>query len=141
MDHETSQVILVVVLLYLGAGFLIALTRKGRVASARLGGRRLEIHTPADPQAAFERISQMRGTFKVDDQDASAKVVVLSSSISFASMGFLYPVFIHAEGSGSRIEIGCYSKFVQFGPVVGKWHRNCVQAIELVLSAPSARVA
>ena len=83
----------------------------------------------------------MRGKFRADDSDAGAKIVVLASSVSFASMGFLYPVFIHAEGSGSRIVIGCHSKFIQMGPIVGKRHRECVQTIETVLSVPAARVA
>ncbi len=65
---------------------------------------------------------------------------LLASPVSFFSWGFLYPVFIHAHGSGSRIEVGIQSKFFQIGPVVTKWHRDCVAAIEQAVSLPEARV-
>src|SRR5258706_10603371 len=122
-------------------GYLIAFTRKGSVRTVRMGGRRLDVHTPADPQAAFDRIRAMRGKFSADDSDPSTKMIVLASPVTFFSWGFMYPVYIHAEGSGSRIEIGIASKFIQIGPVVGKWHRDCVAAIEEALSVPAARVA
>lgn len=122
-------------------GYLIAFSRKGSVRTASLGSRRLEVHTPADPAAAFERIRAMRGKFNADDSDANVKIVVLASAVTFFSWGFLYPIYIHAEGSGSRIEIGIQSKFIQIGPIVGKWHRDCVAAVEAALSVPAARVA
>ena len=122
-------------------GFLVAAARTGRVASASLGSRRHEIHTPADPQTVFDRITTIGGKFRVDDRDASAKILVLSSPITFGTWGFLYPVYIHADGAGSRIEIGIASKFIQFGPLVTKWHKQCVAAIEELLAPPTARVA
>jgi hypothetical protein len=122
-------------------GYAIAFSRKGSVRGTLMGGRRLDIRTPADPQAAFDRIRAMRGKFTADDSDPQAKIVVLASPVTFFSWGFMYPVYIHAEGAGSRIEIGIASKFIQIGPVVGKWHRDCVAAIEASLSVPTARVA
>lgn len=122
-------------------GYMIAFTRKGSVRTARLGARRLEVHTPADPKAVFQRLSQLRGKFTADDSNAEANVLVLASPVTFFSWGFLYPVYVHPEGSGSRIEIGIQSKFIQVGPVVGKWHRDCVAAIEQALALPAARVA
>lgn len=126
-------------LIMVGAGYIIAFTRKGSVRTARIGSRMLEIHTPADPQAAFERIRTMRGDFTADDSDPQLKMIVLASRVTFFSWGFLYPVVIQPEGSGSRIQVGIASKFIQIGPVVGKWHRDCVRAIEAVLSVPTAR--
>jgi len=114
-------------------GSLVSLARKGRVAGAQIGRLRREVHTPVDPQAAFDRISAMRGTFHVDDADASAQVVVLASSLSPSSFGFLYPVFIHADGGGSRIEVGCHSKFLVMGSIRSSWHNRCVAAIEATL--------
>ncbi len=122
-------------------GFLIAAARTGKVASARLGSRRRELHVPGDPQTVFDRISTISGKFKVDDRDASAKILVLSSPITFGTWGFLYPVYIHPDGAGSRVEIGCTSKFIQVGPLVTKWHKQCVAAIEELLAPPAARVA
>jgi hypothetical protein len=122
-------------------GYAIAASRVGKVASASLGSRRTDVNTPADPQTAFDRIAAIGGKFKVDDKDPSTKILVLSSGITFGTWGFLYPVYIHAAGSGSRIEIGCHSKFIQMGPLVTRWHKLCVEAIEEVLSPPTARVA
>jgi hypothetical protein len=128
-------------LLVVGIGYAIAFTRKGSVAGASVGSRRLDVHSPASPEQVFERLRVIGGKFLCDDSDASSKIIVLSSPVTFFSWGFLYPVFIHAEGAGSRIEIGIKSKFIQFGPVVGKWHRDCAAAIEQALSVPPARVA
>ncbi len=142
MRHDAVQLwVFLVPLGVVAIGYMIAFTRKGTVRGTRLGARRLEVHTAADPQETFQRISRLRGKFTVDDSDAGAKIVVLASPVTFFSWGFLYPVYIHAEGAGSRVEIGIQSKFIQVGPVVGKWHRDCVAAIEQALSLPAARVA
>jgi len=123
-------------------GYLIAAARTGKVATARLGGRVLRVTTAADPKTAFDRISTIGGKFKVDDRDGQMHTLVLSSSITFGTWGFLYPVFIRAEqGGGSTIEIGISSKFIQVGPLVTKWHKQCAQAIEELLAPPTARVA
>jgi len=141
MRHEAFPVwVFVIPLLFVALGYMIAFTRKGSVRTARLGSRRLEVFSNSDPAAMFAKLSAMRGKFTADDSDASAKIVVLSSPVSFFSWGFLYPVFIHAEGSGSRVEVGIQSKFFQIGPVVSKWHRDCVAAIEQAVSLPEARV-
>jgi hypothetical protein len=141
MRNGTPVWVFMIPLAMIAVGYMIAFTRKGSVRGVRLGARRLEIHTPADPQAVFGRLRELRGKFTADDSDAAAKIVVLASPVTFFSWGFLYPVYIHAEGSGSRIEVGITSKFIQVGPVVTKWHRECVTAIEQALSVPAARVA
>jgi hypothetical protein len=141
MRHEAFPVwVFVIPLLFVALGYAIAFTRKGSVRTARLGARRLEIFSNSDPAALFAKLSTMRGKFTADDSDASAKIIVLASPVSFFSWGFLYPVFIHPHGSGSRVEVGIQSKFFQIGPVVGKWHRDCVAAIEQAVSLPEARV-
>lgn len=134
MQRDPFQTFLIVFLVMMAGGFVVAFLRKGKAASAQLGSRRLDLHTPADPDTVFQRISQLRGKFSADDADPARKIVVLASSLSIASWGFLYPVFIHAEGSGSRIEVGCHSKVFQLGPVVTKWHRECASAIEQALA-------
>ena len=124
-----------------GVGYFIAFTRKGTVAGARLGSRQQEVRSPASPDQVFERIAGIAAPYSVDDKAPTSKILVLSSPVTFASWGFLYPVFIHADGAGSRIQIGCQSKFVQMGPLVTSAHGKCVAAIEQVLSIPAARVA
>ncbi len=122
-------------------GYLIASQRKGSVASAAVGHRRLELTSAASPAEAFARISLIAGKYKIDDRDAARGILVVSSGISFGSWGFLYPVFISANGTGSQIDIGIHSKLIQIGPIVGHAHRKLRDAIEAALSAPAARVA
>jgi hypothetical protein len=132
---------LAVLFVVIGVGYAIAFSRKGKVASTTMGSRQTEIHTQASPDQAFAAIAAIGRPYSVDDRDPGAKIVVLSSPVTFFTWGFLYPVFIHAEGTGSRIQIGCQSKFIQMGPLVTNAHRKCVAAIEQSLSLPTARVA
>jgi hypothetical protein len=143
MHHSTTPywIFVVIPLAMWGIGLLIAYSRRGSVRSATLGSRRLEIHTPADPNSAFERIRAIGGRFKVDDADPSARILVLSTNPSFATWGFFYPVFIHPAGNGSRIEIGIHSRFIQIGPLVTRAHTQCQEQIELLLAPPVARTA
>jgi hypothetical protein len=131
----------VVLIVFMFAGYGIAFTRKGRVASASLGSRRKEFFVPADIDSAFRCISAMRGKFTADDRDPATKIMVLSSPVSFMTWGFLFPVYLHPAGNGTRIELGCHSKFFQMGPLVTKAHDECEAAIKSALSLPQARVA
>jgi hypothetical protein len=131
-----------VLLVVIVVGYGIAYTRKGKVSSAAMGSRKHELHTAATPDQAFEAISRIGRPYSVDDRDASSKIIVLSSPVTFFSWGFLYPVFLHAEpGGGTKVQIGCHSKFFQVGPIVTRAHGNVLQAIEAAVSIPAARVA
>lgn len=141
MQHGTPMWIFFIPLVIVAIGYLIAASRKGSVRSASLGSRRSELHSAADPQTVFDRISTIGGKFRVDDRDPTAKILVVSSPITFGTWGFLYPIFVHADGAGSRVEIGCHLKFIQMGPLVTRWHRQCVAAVEALLAPPVARVA
>ena len=94
-----------IVLIFCGVGYAIAFTRKGSVARDRLGASRIDIHTPADPATVFARLSALSGRVHVDDKDPQTKILVLSTPVTFFTWGFLYPVYLHAEGSGSAIEV------------------------------------
>ncbi len=141
MNSQTPMWVYLIPLAMVAVGFLIASQRTGSVASAAVGHRRLELTTTASPAEAFARIALIAGKYKIDDRDASRGILVLSSGISFGSWGFLYPVFITANGTGSQIDIGIHSKLIQFGPIVGLAHRKLRDAIEAAVSAPAARVA
>jgi hypothetical protein len=130
-----------VLLVVIGIGYAIAFTRKGSVRSASMGGRVHEVRTPASPEQAFAAIARLGHPYKCDDQDPNSKILVMSSPVTFFSWGFMYPVFIHAEGSGARIQIGIHSKFIQMGPIVGNAHDKLLNAINIALSVPAARVA
>ncbi len=137
-----QPMVFVVMLLLILVGYGVAFTRKGRVATARMGSRRHDLHSNADAQTVFDRISAIRGgKLTVDDRDPEHKIIVLSSPVSLFSWGFLFPVFIHAEGAGTRIEIGIHSKVFQLGPVVTRWHNTAIAEIEQALAVPQARIA
>jgi hypothetical protein len=130
-----------VLLLVIVVGYGIAFTRKGKVASTTLGGRVHEIHTQATPEQAFAAIAAINKPFSIDDRDPSRSILVLSSPVTLFSWGFLYPVFLHAEPGGTRIQIGCHSKFFQMGPVVTNAHGKARDAVQHALALPVARVA
>jgi hypothetical protein len=141
MSPAETQTFLFVLLAFIAVGYAIAFTRKGKVASATLGARNQELHSPAPPAEVFAKISAIGHPYKVDDRDPNTHALVLSSPVTFFSWGFFYPVFLHAEGTGTRIQIGVHSKLIQMGPVVTNAHNKCVAAIEQALSVPTARVA
>lgn len=131
-----------VIVAFVVAGYMIAFTRKGRVSNVSIGARRKELHVMGDIESVFARLVTMQGKFSVDDKDANKKIIVLSSPVSFATWGFLYPVFLHpANANGTRIELGIQSKFFQMGPLVTRAHDECEAAIRAALSVPEARVA
>lgn len=140
--HQQNMVwVWMIPLVVVGIGYAIAASRKGSVKSATMGSRKLTLHTPLDPASTFARISQIAGRVKVDDADPQARILVLSTGVTFGTWGFLYPVFIHDESGGSRIEIGCHSKFIQIGPLVTKHHKQTVEEVAQLLGLPQARIA
>jgi hypothetical protein len=122
-------------------GLAIAYGSRGSVRSAQLGGRRIDVRTAAAPDDAFARLKDLGPPYRTDDADPQRRALVLSSNPTFTSWGWLYPVFIHADGTGARIEIGIKSRFFQYGPLVGVAHRRLAAAIEAALGLPVARVA
>lgn len=130
------------VLVVLVLGYSVAFTKKGNARADRMGSRRREIFSPADIATVFERLAVLSdGKIRVDDKDDIARIIILSSPVSFGSWGFIYPVYLHATERGTRIEIGCKSKFIQLGPLVTSWHNKAIAAVERALSLPEARVA
>lgn len=131
-----------VVLAFAVVGYSIAFTKKGNAKTDRMGSRRHDLFSPADIATVYARLSVLSdGKIRVDDKDDVARIVILSSPVSLGSWGFLYPVYLHATAHGTRIEIGCKSKFFQLGPIVTSWHNRAIAAVERALSIPGARVA
>lgn len=112
----------------------VALVRRGNARTATLGGRRLEVRTAAAPATVRAALRALGGPYRTDDEDADRGVVVLSSRPTLATWGFFYPIFVHADGTGSRLEIGIKSRFIQVGPLVTVAHQRCVAAIEAALA-------
>jgi len=129
----------VLFLVAIGVAYVVAFTRKGKV-SMGMTSRREEISSPASPAEVFAALRLIGPPYTVDDVDASSNMLVLSSPVTLFSWGFLYPVLITPNGTGSKIVIGCGSKVFQLGPVVTNAHNKCVATVEAALSAAPARV-
>jgi hypothetical protein len=131
-----------IVLVFIVIGYAVAFTRKGRVGATTIGTRRQEAFIPADPPAVFARLQKISGRLQIDDADPATNRLVLSSSVSLFTWGFLYPIEIHPHGAGgSRVVIGIHSKVFQAGPLVTRAHSQCTEEISQWLAVPAARVA
>lgn len=121
----------IVIFILAGAG--ASLVRKGKIRTTHIGARRIELHTSLSAAAAFDRIAAVSGRLEVDDRDPTTRTLVLSSRRTLGTWGFLYPIVIHEEPDGARVEIGCKSKFVQIGPLVTKHHELAADELREVL--------
>ena len=98
--------------------------------------RRIVIASPLSPAATFEKLGRADlGRCKVIDRDAARGVLVLRSPIVGMSLGFLHPVFITAEGTGSAIEVGVKRRGLQHESTTSKYHQACAAKIETALAA------
>jgi len=115
--------------------------RKGRVANATLGARRLELRSSADADTVFAKLLQVGGGFRVDDSDAGKKILVLSSPTTLWSSGYLYPIHVRQDIIGSLIVIGIRSKSISVGVVrKSRAHERCATELSQLLGLPAARV-
>ena len=125
-------------------GFLVAFSRRGKVSSVRFDYKAVKLRNAGEPEAVFQRIrelSSMHPKYKLDDEDPSQRILVFSSNPSLFSWGFFYPVVVTpTAGGGSEVRIDIQSRFIQFGPVVSHNRQKCADAIEKLLSVPTARV-
>jgi hypothetical protein len=142
MQKPIEQWVFVLIpLVIVGLGFLIASMRRGSVSGTHLGSRRHTLHNAADPAMVFERLRAIGHPYRVDDADPEHRILVLSSPPTFATWGFLYPIVITPDGSGgSQIQLGITSRFIQFGPLVTKWHNKLRDEVQHLLGVPAARV-
>ena len=122
-------------------GRLVEASRRGRVANAVIGARRLELRSSADADTVFAKLLEIGGDFRVDDADASKRILVLSSPTTLWSSGFLYPVHVRQDIIGSVIVIGIRSKSISVGVVrKSRAHQRCSAELSQLLGLPSARV-
>ncbi|HZJ64764.1 MAG TPA: hypothetical protein VFD36_14710 [Kofleriaceae bacterium] len=122
-------------------GRIIESQRRGRVASATLGSRCIELRSSADADTVFAKLLQVGGNFRVDDSDASKRILVLSSPTTLWSSGHLYPIHVRQDIIGSIVAIGIRSKSISIG-IVRKTHAHerCAAELSQLLGLPSARV-
>jgi len=123
--------ILVFTLALLAIGFAVALTARGRAATATRTSRLRTFDVGLTPDEAFARLTAMpEGTYRVDDRDPATRVLVMSSRPTGFTWGFLYPIFISERDRGARVEVGIKSRFIQVGPLVTRAHDQVMAAIE-----------
>ena len=126
---------------FVAIGFVIALSKKGRVGVTTIGSRRRELFVPGDPATVFARLQRINPRLRIDDASPGSTQLVLSTPPSLFTWGFLYPVNIQEHVGGSRVEIGIRSRLFQIGPIVSRAHMQCVNDVSQVLGVPAARVA
>jgi hypothetical protein len=122
-------------------GRLVEASRRGRVGNAALGSRRIELRSLADADTVFAKLLQIGGGFRVDDADASKRILVLSSPTTLWSSGFLYPIHVRHDIIGSLVVIGVRSKSISVGVVrKSRAHERCAAELSQLLGLPSARL-
>src|SRR5215831_14477275 len=142
MGHSPVPWIWGFILLFVVVAYVIALTRKGRVGVTLIGSRRRELFVPLDAASVFARLQRVDIRYRIDDADPATKRLVLSSSPSAFTWGFLFPININDyAGGGSHIEIGITSKVFQAGPLVTRAHGRLVDDITQALGVPGTRAA
>jgi hypothetical protein len=122
-------------------GRLVEASRRGRVPNATIGAQRLELRSSADADTVFAKLLEIGGDFRVDDADASKRILVLSSPTTLWSSGFLYPVHVRQDIIGSVVVIGIRSKSISVGVVrKSRAHQRCAAELAQLLGLPTARV-
>lgn len=130
-----SWIIGIIVLVVIAAGYLIAMSRKANAKGAQPTGRTMTVNSPLAPDAVFARLrAASPGRFKLGDSDEANRVLVFASSVTPFSWGFFFPVFLRADGTGTRIDAGIKSRLFQWGPIVTRTHKEFVAALEKTLA-------
>ncbi|ANN17901.1 hypothetical protein SD37_21125 [Amycolatopsis orientalis] len=120
----------VVMAVLVGVSLLVAFIRKGSVATVAMTARRIKLHTAAPPEMVYTWLTQYCPTgYSVEDHDATRGIVILSSRPTAFTWGFFYPAVIHAEGAGTRVDVGIKSKLIQYGPLVTRAHGKLAHAL------------
>jgi hypothetical protein len=142
MGHSPVPWVWIIVIGFVVVCYVIALTRKGRVGITMIGSRRHELFVPLDAASVFARLQRVDVRYRIDDADPASKRLVLSSSPSLFTWGFLYPINIRDyAGGGSHIEVGIRSKVFQAGPLVTRAHQRCLDDLAQALGVPGTRAA
>jgi hypothetical protein len=122
-------------------GRLVEASRRGRVANAAIGARRLELRSSADADTVFAKLLEIGGDLRVDDADPNKRILVLSSPTTLWSSGFLYPVHVRPDIIGSVVLVGIRSKSISVGVVrTSRAHQRCAAELLQLLGLPSARI-
>lgn len=122
-------------------GRFVESLRRGRVASATLGSPCLELRSSADADTVFAKLLQVGSGFRIDDSDASKKILVLSSPTTLWSSGYLYPIHVRQDIIGSIVIIGIRSKSISVGIVrKSRAHERCAAELGALLRLPPARL-
>ena len=135
----------IILMVMVGVGYVVALTRSGSLAKIPLGGNYLSVWSQLSAEDIFQRLSQDLGRYKLEDSRQDELMLLYTNGPTFGTWGFFYPIQIVRQEKGCEIRVGIKSRFFQWGPLVTKWHKKCVQHVELATGqmgegVPSARV-
>ncbi len=127
---------LIIGVVMVGIGLIAAAMRKPPDTDER-PRKVVSLKARRDPQITLQTIVRFakQSGYKVHALDEQTGRVVLSDSASAMSWGFFYPVFVSDLGADTLVEIGIRSKFVQWGPIVSRSHKRCVNGIKSALLA------
>lgn len=118
---------------------LVGLVRKPARHLNAMTSRRIDVHSAEPPAAVFERLKSFKGDGKlrVVATDEAARKIIFQSNMSFATWGFDFPVYVTDENGGSKVEVGCVSRSIQWGPLVTRAHQNLVDMLKQHLGITS----
>ncbi|GAA1219560.1 hypothetical protein [Prauserella alba] len=130
MDIEVFLLVMLIMAVVVCVLLVIALTRKGTVATVPMTKRRQVVRVDAPPDHVYAWITQRwPAGFSVVDTDPGRGLALLDSGMSLATWGFFYPVLVTPEPTGTRVELGIKSKAIQYGPLVTRQHRKLADAV------------
>ena len=124
----------------IAVGYLGERRVRGKVGATKIGRLRIEFRVDADAAVAFATIAAIGEPYRVDDQDAAMRKLVLSTRLRPARSGFLFPVDLRPDGTGTAITVSVVPKF---GAALGGNRRalkQCVASIESLFAVPAARL-
>lgn len=126
--------------LLIGLGFsVLAFFRKPARYLQAMTARRLSFGVDAPPAVVFERLKAVTlPKTQLIVSDDAARRLVFQTSISIATWGFHFPVYVTEGGAGSLVEVGCASRSIQWGPLVTRAHDSFVDDLKKALGLPSA---
>ena len=93
------------------------------------------VDTPLSRDEAISRVRERIG-HRYDLVDESPRGLLLSTEPTRFSYGFLFWVTVEPSGDGCRVTVGTRSRYLQFGPVVTRAHRDCVRYLESAFAEP-----
>jgi hypothetical protein len=118
-------------------GYIIAATRERAWALKVKPQRKESFSTMLSPEESLKSIVRFAQSsdYKISNLDETENQALLEESASLWSWGFYFPVLVSKQPNGfTSIEVGIKSKFIQYGPIVSRSHKRCINGIKAALN-------